>query len=145
MHPIYIQQDNAKTQIDRKDIEFCEAARHDGFDIRLMCQPANSLDLNILDLGFFSGIQSLQYKESPNRIDELLNAVVKSFDNFSMVNSNYIFLSLLLCMIEIMKAGGCNKYKIPHINKAKLESEGKFIVQLTCDTVLVQEVFQILN
>jgi hypothetical protein len=32
---------------------FCEAAQQDGLDIRLTCQPANSLDFNILDLEFF--------------------------------------------------------------------------------------------
>ena len=51
--PIYIQQDNAPTHIDPKDPQFCEVAKEDGFDIQLICQPANSPDLNILDLGFF--------------------------------------------------------------------------------------------
>lgn len=61
--PIFIQQDNARTHIDHNDAEFCEAAKLGGFDIRLMCQPPNSPDLNVLDLGFFSAIQSLQYKK----------------------------------------------------------------------------------
>ena len=51
--PIFIQQDNAKTHIAVDDLDFCRAAQADGWDIRLMCQPPNSLDLNILDLGFF--------------------------------------------------------------------------------------------
>ncbi|CAI8602743.1 unnamed protein product [Vicia faba] len=55
---IFIQQDNARTHINHNDPLFCEAATKDGFDIRLMCQPANSPYLNILDLGFFSAIQS---------------------------------------------------------------------------------------
>ncbi|KAI5410613.1 hypothetical protein KIW84_055943 [Lathyrus oleraceus] len=49
--------DNARTHINHDDPLFREAATKDGFDIRLMCQPANSPDLNILDLGFFSAIQ----------------------------------------------------------------------------------------
>ncbi|KAF2310199.1 hypothetical protein GH714_007183 [Hevea brasiliensis] len=57
-HPIFIQQDNARTHIDKNDDEFCRAAAQDGFDIRLLCQPPNSPDLNVLDLGFFSAIQS---------------------------------------------------------------------------------------
>lgn len=56
---IYIQQDNAKTHVDPNDLEFQQAASQDGFDIRLMYQPPNSPDLNILDLGFFNAIQSL--------------------------------------------------------------------------------------
>ena len=142
---IFIQQDNARTHINHDDQEFIQEATRDGFDIRLMCQPANSPDLNVLDLGFFSAIQSLQHKESPKTIDELVCAVVKSFENFSSVKSNHIFVTLQLCMIEIMKANGSNKYKIPHLNKERLEREGQLPVQMKCDPILVQEVFKYLN
>ncbi|CAE6199218.1 unnamed protein product [Arabidopsis arenosa] len=53
---IFIQQDNARTHVDPEDEEFQAAASDHGFDIRLMCQPPNSPDLNILDLGFFNAI-----------------------------------------------------------------------------------------
>ncbi|XP_050920259.1 uncharacterized protein LOC127137895 [Lathyrus oleraceus] len=142
---IFIQQDNARTHINYDDQEFIQEATRDGFDIRLMCQPANSPDLNVLDLGFFSAIQSLQHKESPKTIDELVRAVVKSFENFSSVKSNHIFVTLQLCMIEVMKANGSNKYKIPHLNKERLEREGQLPVQMKCDPILVQEVFKYLN
>lgn len=68
---IFIQQDNARTHINHDNQEFIQEATQDGFIIRLMCQPANSPDLNILDLGFFSAIQSLQHKESPKTIVNL--------------------------------------------------------------------------
>ena len=55
-NPIFIQQDNARTHNDHDDAEFCLEANKDGFNIRLTCQPANSLDLNVLDLGFFNAI-----------------------------------------------------------------------------------------
>ncbi|KAJ0092521.1 hypothetical protein Patl1_25458 [Pistacia atlantica] len=124
-YPKFIQQDNARTHINHNNDEFCQLATQDGFDIRLMCQPANSPDLNVLDLGFFSAIQSLQSKESPKTVDELVNAVVNSFEAFSIVMSNYIFLTLQMCLIEIMRAKGSRKYKIPHVKKAMLESEGQ--------------------
>ncbi|KAH0675802.1 hypothetical protein KY285_023603 [Solanum tuberosum] len=54
-----ITSDNARTHINYDDEEFRRAATEDGFDIRLMWQPPNSPDLNILDLGFFGAIQSL--------------------------------------------------------------------------------------
>jgi len=47
--PIFIQQDNAKTHIAVDDPDFCRVAQEDGWDIRLMCQPPNSPDLNVLD------------------------------------------------------------------------------------------------
>ncbi|KAF7833179.1 mariner transposase [Senna tora] len=71
--------------------KFCRVASKDGFDIRLMCQPPNSPDMNVLDLGFFSAIQSLQYKESPKTIDELIGVVVKAFEDYPTIKSNCIF------------------------------------------------------
>jgi hypothetical protein len=51
--PIFIEQDNAPTHLKVDDPQFCECAKQDGFGIRLICQPANSLEFNIQDLGFF--------------------------------------------------------------------------------------------
>jgi hypothetical protein len=48
--PIYIQQDNAKPHLSPNDRQFCEVARQDEFDMRLVCQPANSPDFNVLGL-----------------------------------------------------------------------------------------------
>ncbi|XP_021727148.1 uncharacterized protein LOC110694276 [Chenopodium quinoa] len=56
---------------------------------------AQSPDLNVLDLGLFRSIQSLQYQTFPKDLDEL-----------------------------VQKAEGGNKYKIPHMNKKKLENIG---------------------
>ena len=115
--PIYIQQDNARCHIDTDDEEFCRHAREDGFCIQMMNQPPNSPDLNVLDLGFFNGLQALQYKEAPKTTDDLIAAVVNSFESFSSVKSNRIFLTLQSCMVEIMKKKGSNKYDLPNIRR----------------------------
>ena len=142
---IYIQQDNARTHLDPNDLEFCQAASQGGFDIRLTCQPANSPDLNILDLGFFNAIQSLHYKESPKTIDELISAVERSFESFLPRQSNRIFCTLQQCMVEILKAHGSSKYRIPHIRKTILEREGNLPRQLLCDAKLVEDAYTWLN
>lgn len=89
---------------------------------------------------FFSGIQSLQHKESPKSIDELVGAVKRPFQAFSTVKSNLIFLTLQSCMIEIMKARGSHDYKIPHLKKATLEEKNQLPIQLKCDPTLVKDV-----
>jgi len=73
--PIYIVQDNAPSHLEVNDHLFCEAARQDGFDIRLICQPPNSPDFNILDLGFFRAIQAIQYRKSARTVQELVPIV----------------------------------------------------------------------
>lgn len=76
---IFIQEDNTRTHIDFIDAEFCEIAQQDGFDIRLMCQPSNSPDLNVLNLGFFRTLQSLRYKEELKTNDDHIDVVEKTF------------------------------------------------------------------
>lgn len=142
---IFIQQDNARTHVECENKDFQEAASEDGFDIQLMCQPPNSPDLNILDLGFFNAIQSLQHKECPRPIEDLVVAVEKAFDQYRTEKVNHIFLTLQSCMIEIMKVGGMNKYKIPHMRKAVLERNNLLPVQLNCDIELVQNVMSVLD
>lgn len=141
---IFIQQDNARTHIDCGDKEFNEAASKNGFDIRLICQPPSSPDLNILDLGFFSAIQSLQYQTCPKTVEDLVRVVEESFVEYSSEKINFIFLTLQTCMKEVMKIGGLNKYKIPHMQKATLQREGRLPVQISCEASLVQNVMNML-
>jgi hypothetical protein len=77
--PIFIQQDNARTHVAVNDPAFVEAAQADEWDIRLTCQPPNSPDLNVLDLGFFAAIQALFYKGTPNNIEKIVEKVDKAF------------------------------------------------------------------
>nr|XP_027099096.1 bifunctional dTDP-4-dehydrorhamnose 3,5-epimerase/dTDP-4-dehydrorhamnose reductase-like [Coffea arabica] len=54
--------------------------------------------MNILDIGYFRAIQSLQHQEAPNSIDELISAVEKSFNELSSESLNNVFLTLQLCI-----------------------------------------------
>ncbi|XP_047259438.1 uncharacterized protein LOC124891977 [Capsicum annuum] len=116
-NPIFLQQDNARPHIGNNDLEFIKAARQDGFNIRLCFQPSNSPDLNVLVLGFFRAIQSLQYQKAPKNVDELVEAVERSFDEMKEKQLNHVFLTLQSGMIEVMKDSGGNNYKVPHLNK----------------------------
>ncbi|XP_057545832.1 uncharacterized protein LOC130824830 [Amaranthus tricolor] len=87
---IWIQQDNAKPHILTNNQAFNEEDNKDGFNIRLVCQPASSPNMNILDLGLFSALQSIQFKSFPKDLKDL---------------------------IKVLKARGGNNYKNPHIGK----------------------------
>ncbi|KAK1357994.1 hypothetical protein POM88_051250 [Heracleum sosnowskyi] len=100
---ICIQQDNAMTHINPNDEEFRLAVARSGLNIQLSCQPPNSPNLNVLDLGFFNAIQTLHYKEASRTIDDLVESVQKAFYMFPTNKSNRIFLTLQNCMTEIMK------------------------------------------
>ncbi|KAL4347250.1 hypothetical protein GQ457_17G012040 [Hibiscus cannabinus] len=136
---IFIQQDNAKPHIGVDDEEFLQVVSVDDFNFHLFFQPPNSPDLNVLDLGYFRPIQSLQHQESSTTIDELVKAVEKSFDELAAESLNNVFLSLQFCMIETMKIKGGNNYRLPHLSKQRLERNGELPIQLHCDQDTVQE------
>ncbi|XP_021726855.1 uncharacterized protein LOC110694002 [Chenopodium quinoa] len=56
---VIIQWDNARPHQIPTDDEFIAAATTNGFNIHFVFQPAQSPDLNVLDLGLFRSIQSL--------------------------------------------------------------------------------------
>lgn len=138
---IFIQQDNAKPHLDINDMNFVEAARKDGFDIRLCCQPANSPDMNVLGLGFFRAIDSIQHQEAPTTIEDFILAVENAFQTFPSEELNNVFLTLQSCMIEVMKNSGDNNYRIPHMNKQKLMRNGQLpnCIQFEPEVLLMAE------
>jgi len=74
-----MQQDNAMPHIHVDDSAFNTAGKLDGFDIELKCQPPNSPNLNVLDLGYFKAIQSLKHQVVPENIEQLVKAVREIF------------------------------------------------------------------
>ncbi|KAE8803060.1 hypothetical protein D1007_21081 [Hordeum vulgare] len=125
--PIYVQQDNAKTHIPLDDPEFVAAAQAEGWDIRLTCQPPNSPDLNILDLG---------------SIDDIVIKVEQAFEEYPAERSNMIFLTLQSCMVEVLKKLGGNRYKVPHMRKAVKERLGNLPITLQCATSIVKDAIE---
>ena len=73
------------------DPVFCEAAKQQGFDNCLICQPPNSPDFNILDLGLFRAIQYIQYKKNAKTVEDLVPAVQQV--NGSIVHLFHCFLN----------------------------------------------------
>lgn len=129
---VRIQQDGAKSHIADNDKEWLEAVKHlaEGNKITLFTQPAQSPDLNINDLAFFRSIQTLYCEESPSNELELIDAVQRSYQQYPAAQINRMWLTLQGCLNEILLSSGDNHYSIPHINKAKLEKEGKLPVVL---------------
>lgn len=141
---IFIQQDNAKPHIKGDDPDFVHAATANGFNIVLTQQPPNSPDMNVNDLGWFRAIQSLQIDKGCKNVNELVDAVITSFNELTPQTLNKVFLSLQSCMIEVMKAKGANRYKIPHMKKDSLLRNDNLPSELSVPMELVHECIQYL-
>ena len=128
-----IQQDNARPHITAEDEAFkavCDEMHEQGYTIQLTSQPPNSPDLNVLDLGFFSSIQSLQHQKAAHDITTMLKAVEDSFSEYPPEKLDDVFLTLQTVYNEIIKCQGDNTFKIPHIKKQQLRQEGSLTSNL---------------
>ncbi|XP_074314417.1 uncharacterized protein LOC141649631 [Silene latifolia] len=141
---ISIQQDNAKPYISGKDRKFKEAATSDVFNIILEQQPENSPDLNILDLGFFRSIQSLQDEKPAKTVEELVNNVTQAYEEETFEILDNVWLSLQACMVEIIQKKRHNNYLLTHLAKAAQRRPGTLPRDLQIDEDLVKECIQFL-
>ena len=98
--------------------------------INLMEQPPNSPDLNILDLGLFNAIQASYEKCAPRDSLQLIRCVDRSWRLYPSRKINWLFLSLQMVFNEIIEHHGGNDFKLPHMNKFKLERMSKLPVSL---------------
>jgi hypothetical protein len=136
--PIRVQIDNAKPHPRPEDVEVVKAGQAEGRTIILECQPPNSPDSNILDLGFFNSIQALQHQEAPRTIDELISCVEEAFQKLDRVTLDNVFVTLQKCMECIMLDRGDNSYSLPHLGKAKLRADNRLPTQLMCSSEAIK-------
>ncbi|KAF0685579.1 Aste57867_22566 [Aphanomyces stellatus] len=111
---VMLQQDNASPhKIVSNDI-----LRHNGIEgIGVIEQPPNSPDYNVLDLGFFNSIQSLQHQKSTKTIEELIDAVERAFVELPNANLSKTFITLQKVLEKSLDIHGGNTYKFPHMSK----------------------------
>ena len=122
------------------------AGKNEGWNIVLKCQPPNSPDLNVLDLGYFASIQSIQYQCSPANIDELIQCVEEAYWSQPTVTTEKIFLSYQMAMESIMEVNGSNNYKLQHMSKDKLlRSDGGLPQVLPCSEEAVNAALEMLS
>lgn len=74
-------------------------------------------DTNILDLGFFNSIQSLQDRTTLNTVDELVEEVKRVFAAQDAETLDRVWTTYQSVLEQIMLARGDNTFKTPHLKK----------------------------
>jgi len=139
---VFLQHDNAPVHFDESDEEWIEASTIDRhrFLFLLKEQAANSPDTNILDLGFFRALQTLQWEQKPaSNVDELIANVLAAWEQFDPMKINYNFLTHQSCLDEIIKSNGDNHYKIPHMGKESLRRHGALPKRLAVSDAAIEQ------
>ena len=142
---IFIQQDNARPHVLPNDKGFAEAIAQTDLDIRLMRQPPNSPDTNVLDLCFFRSLQSLTDTRAPKNIRELIEGVEEEFQNYEVEKLARSFVTLQSCMVEVMNKEGGNNYDIPHMNKDHILAEGRLPIALSITAKLFAQTIALIK
>ncbi|ETV82665.1 hypothetical protein H257_05235 [Aphanomyces astaci] len=88
---VKLQQDNASPH---RCVMTELIARHGVDSIEVANQPPNSPDFNVLDLGFFNSIQSLQQQKVARSIGELIAAVEEAFYELPVTILGKTFITL---------------------------------------------------
>ncbi|KAF0774582.1 hypothetical protein AaE_001718, partial [Aphanomyces astaci] len=136
---IILQHDNAKTHVtvsDKRLKQSFDTYKSAGCTFRLEPQPPNSPDFNVLDLGFFAALLSLQHREAARCIDELVDNVENAFKEYPSDRLDCRFMTLQTCLLEAMKVHGDNTYKIPHLSKEKKQRRGMLGRNVCCSLEL---------
>lgn len=140
---IRFQQDNAKPHIPINDPHwlsvqaFYALPENGGWQLELRFQPPNSPDFNILDLGQFRAMQSIQQQHQTRNIDELIAVVQNCWNNFPIHTSKKVWSSLQLVMNACITVDGRNSYKLPHYAKEKFMREnGELPLRLECSALV---------
>lgn len=142
---IWIQQDNARAHVPPDDPIFQAAVKASGLDIRLTFQPPNSPDVNVLDLCFFSSIQSLAFESAPNSLKELIESVEQAYDAYDVNTLAKVYVTLQSVLVQIMKNQGGNTYKLIHMGKDKLIKEGNLPDTLEVDSELYEGTLKLIE
>jgi hypothetical protein len=92
---IKLQQDSAKPHMIHNDPGVLEKLNNMTVTVNLFQQPpSNSLDLNVLDLGYFAAFQSLQQYQQQRTVDDLIATGDYSFLNLQSVTFAKYFVAL---------------------------------------------------
>jgi hypothetical protein len=117
---IKLQQDNAKPHRIHNDPELLQHMSTMAVKVELFDQPPNSLDLNVLDLGYFSAIQALQQRLQQRTVDDLIAVVDKSYQDLPSVTIGKIFVTLQKVMELVILIDDSNNFKLPHLGNGRL-------------------------
>jgi len=123
---VRLQHDNAPAHFTKEDPEWLEAASRAGrVQFQLIEQGANSPDTNVLDLGFFCPLQTLQFQQKrATHVEGLIANVERAYELHEPQKLGRSWLTHQSVLDCIVRCDGDNDYSIPHLNKDRICREG---------------------
>lgn len=132
---VVLQHDNASPHASVTSDDFEALAGSHGWRIAVRCQPPQSPDLNVLDLGFFASIQAEHFQQRMGSIEEMVDQVREAFYSMPSETLDNTFITLQHVVVAVLQARGGNDFKLPRQRKAKLRRMNALppLVPVPCD------------
>jgi hypothetical protein len=124
---LVIQHDGAKPHTGKGNTEYWPelvAELYPDRDIEMVVQPAQSPDLNILDLGFFSSLQRRIDETDPQNLSALLDHVEDCYWSYDRDTLERVWQALFNVYNCILQEKGGNEYLLPHTGVRKRQHAG---------------------
>ena len=118
-----------------------------GWNFVFKLQPAQSPDVNILDLGLFHSLKcwAAKLKINTKNITELVNKIRHAFNTYSPETLDHIWGHWFDCLNEILICDGSNQYKAPHNGGRKRAKEHGTSVTRTVNLPHYNRVYEVLQ
>lgn len=125
---VRVRMDNAKPHIGKDNIEQLNIwARDKQINVSFVLQPAQSPDLNLLDLCIFKGLSRAanNYNVHSKNVDDILYNVMHTFDAYPSDAIARAVAFQFSVYREVLKSHGENTYELPHSNIRKRQMHGE--------------------
>ena len=124
---VRVRMDNAKPHIGKDNVEQLNIwARDRQINVSFVLQPAQSSDLNLLDLCIFKGLSlaANNYDVHSKTVDHILYNVMHTFEVYPADTIARAVALQFSVYREVLKAHGDNNYELPHSNIRKRQKAG---------------------
>ena len=108
---------NRRAHVLKNNAELLDAGERREVEHRDAMPAARSLDMNVLDLGLFNALQSVQYQTDSHTTVALIDAVKRVFERIQADTIDKTFLTLQKVREKVIENEGGNNFQLPRIKK----------------------------
>jgi len=128
---IYVQHDGAPGHNGKGNLEvFDHINAGELIELAVVTQPAQSPDLNINDLGFFSSLKSRvdEFKSEGGNLEEMIESVYSEFNSYDSATITRLWACLVEYYRQIITVLGGNTFANPHSGINKRQRNGDDVI-----------------
>ncbi|CAM9807061.1 unnamed protein product [Choristocarpus tenellus] len=117
---VVVQQDGASPHMGKGNSEISSGAgKTNGWSIRLVTQPSNSPDLNIMDLCFYRSLKCWVIGEKFGSFEEMVKVIKKQCEEYDETTLERTWQILFVVYNQLLRYKGGNGFSVEHTGVRK--------------------------